>query len=284
MLIRILLTAVLLSSLASAELLRVMTCNVRYPSKDDGPDLWERRKDLFVASVRAVDPDIIGTQELFHLQGEYLVLKAPEYQWFGISRRGNQEDEHMGVFYKPSKLQLIESGNFWLSETPEVKGSVSWNMSLPRMVTWGLFESRATRQRFYLFNTHFAHRREDHDARLKSAELIASRMAKLPASIPVILTGDFNAPADGPVHAKVEESGLADAWLKAPYRFGPEHTFHGFKGTPDGRRIDWIFSKGSGVTPLVAETVNVQQSGRYPSDHFPVLAVFDLAGASPSVR
>ena len=278
MLIRILLTALLLSSFASAELLRVMTYNVRYPSKDDGPDLWDKRKDLFVASVRAVDPDIIGTQELFHIQGEYLVSKAPEYQWFGISRRGNQEDEHMGVFYKPSKLKLVESGNFWLSETPEVKGSVAWNMSLPRMVTWGLFETRATRQRFYFFNTHFAHRRQDDEARMKSAELIAARIAKLPASIPVILTGDFNSPSDSPVHAKVEESGLVDAWLKAPHRFGPEPTFHGFKGTPDGRRIDWIFSKGAGVTPLVAETVTLQQNGRYPSDHFPVFAVFDLAG------
>jgi endonuclease/exonuclease/phosphatase family metal-dependent hydrolase len=277
---RILLLAGLAACLASAaDLLRVLTYNVRYPSKDDGPDLWEKRKDLFVASVRAVDADLIGTQELFYIQGEYLVAQAPEYKWFGISRRGNKEDEHMGVFYKPAKLRLLNSGKFWLSETPDVPGSISWNMSLPRMVTWGLFEKRdGSKQRFYFFNTHFAHRREDDPARLKSAELIAAKITEMTGKqpYPVILTGDFNSPGGSAVHAKVESTGLADAWTKAPFRFGPENTFHGFRGTPDGRRIDWIFSKGDGIQPVLAETITVNHGGRYPSDHFPVLAVFAL--------
>src|SRR5512141_173111 len=82
-----------------AESLRIMTFNVRYPAKGDGPNVWEARRDLLVATIREKNPDVFGTQELFHEQGQYIVEKAPEYQWFGVSRRGNQTDEHMGVLY-----------------------------------------------------------------------------------------------------------------------------------------------------------------------------------------
>ena len=103
----------------SAQTLRVMTFNVRYPSPGDGTNLWELRRDLLVSVIRDKDPDLVGTQELFQLQGDYIVEKAPAYAWFGLRRRGNLEDEHMGVFYKKDKLRRVVSGNFWLSETPE---------------------------------------------------------------------------------------------------------------------------------------------------------------------
>jgi endonuclease/exonuclease/phosphatase family metal-dependent hydrolase len=257
-----------------AESLRVVSYNVRYPAKGDGANVWEARKDLFVASVKAMDPDVMGTQELFKLQGDYLVERAPEYKWFGVSRRGNSEDEHMGVFYKPAKLRVVESGNYWLSETPETVGSSSWDMSLPRMVTWAVFESKATKKRFFFANTHFPHRgQQDAKARLECAKVIAARLAKVKAGLPVILTGDFNAGADTDVHQLLTQT-LEDAWEKAPQRFGPEQTFHGFTGKTDGRRIDWILTRG--WKALVAQTGDLNSGGRYPSDHFPVLALLEL--------
>lgn len=144
--------------------LKVRSYNVRYPSKDDGADLWDKRRDILIASIKQAQPDLIGTQELFKPQGDYLVEKLPEYTWFGTSRRGNSEDEHMGVFHRTGRAQLREPGQFWLFETPTVPGSQSWNMSLPRMVTWGLFETGG--KQFYPLNTHFAHRRQDEEARL----------------------------------------------------------------------------------------------------------------------
>lgn len=264
---------VALLALSAADV-RVMSFNVRYPNPNDGPDRWETRRDLLVEAVRAYDPDLMGTQELFHLQGEYVVQQMPEYAWFGVSRRGNKEDEHMGVFYKKTKLRLVNSGNFWLSETPEQPGSSSWNMSLPRMVTWGLFEVRGTGRRFYYYNTHFPHRREDDDARLKCAQLIVERAGKLPSQIPFILTGDFNAPAGGPVH-RLFAAQWKDVREAAPFRFGPDGTFNGFKGTSTGPRIDWIFTRGA-IRPLQTHAVTLNQDGRYPSDHFPVFTVLRL--------
>lgn len=257
-----------------AQTLRVMTFNVRYAAANDGEDRWELRRDLLVSAIREKDPDLIGTQELFYEQGQYIVEKAPDYVWFGISRRGNREDEHMGIFYKKDKFRLIDSGNFWLSETPEIPGSMSWEVSLPRMVTWGLFEMKAGGRRFTLYNTHFPHRREDDEARARCASVILGRIEKLPAQTPFILTGDFNAdPASAPYAAFSRQ--LKDARIAALRRTGPDGTSSGFRGNTEGRRIDWILYRG-GLKPLESETVVYTRNGRYPSDHFPVFTLFEL--------
>lgn len=251
-----------------------MTFNVRYPASGDGPNLWEKRRDLFVETIRSRDPDLLGTQELFQLQASYIVEKLPEYQWFGISRRGNHEDEHMGVFYKPSRLRLVESGNFWLSETPDTPGSVSWNADLPRMVTWGLFEIKSSGRRFYFYNTHWPHRRQDAAARLNCARVIAERAGKLPKDVPFVLSGDFNSEAGTDAYQLLTGE-LQDAWAGTAHRFGPEGTFHGFRGTLDGPRIDWILYRGF-ERALQVETITTNEGGRYPSDHFPVFAALEM--------
>jgi endonuclease/exonuclease/phosphatase family metal-dependent hydrolase len=259
---------------APGEELRVMSFNVRYPNPKDGKDIWENRRDLLVATIRLKQADLIGTQELFHMQGEYIVTQAPEYAWFGLSRRGNREDEHMGVFYKKDKLRVIESGNFWLSETPDAAGSMSWDVTLPRMVTWALFELVPSGKRFYYYNTHFAHRAQDEEARKKSADVMLARLAGLPGHVPFLMTGDFNSSADGPVHAKLAAV-LKDARAAAPSPRGPVGTFHGFTGTPGSQRIDWIFYRGPWrVTDY--EVVTHNDAGRYPSDHFPVYVRLDF--------
>jgi endonuclease/exonuclease/phosphatase family metal-dependent hydrolase len=257
----------------SAQTLRVMTFNVRYPSPGDGPNLWELRRDLLVGVIRDKNPDVFGTQELFQLQGDYIVEKAPDYAWFGISRRGNHEDEHMGVFYKKDKLRLLESGNFWLSETPDKPGSMSWNVSLPRMVTWGLFELKVGGRRFYLFNTHFPHRREDAEARLNCAKVLMERISRLPKDVPFILTGDFNSAPDTPPY-QVFAAELKDTRLTAARRTGPDGTNSGFSGRTEGPRIDWIFYRGA-LKAVESETIVRSQDGRYPSDHFPVFVVLE---------
>jgi endonuclease/exonuclease/phosphatase family metal-dependent hydrolase len=253
--------------------LRVMTFNVRYPNPSDGEDFWEKRKDFLVGTVRRHKPDVMGTQELFHIQGEYIVAQLPEYAWFGVSRRGNKEDEHMGVFYRKDRLKPVETGNFWLSETPETPGSSAWGMSLPRMVTWAVFEDLKTKKRFTYYNTHFAHRGQvDAEARRRSAELIASR---LPKDGPFVLTGDFNAAAGDSTAYSALVPALTDAWVAAKKKTGPEGTFHGFKGTPGKARIDWILFRAPWKVKSAA-TLTDSRNGRYPSDHFPVLAVFGL--------
>jgi len=273
--VRILKLLLALSAVAySAETLRVMTFNVRYPAKADGENRWEARRDILVRTIRLKKPDLIGTQELYEEQGCYIVAQAPQYSWFGLSRRGNHEDEHMGVFYRKDRLTPLETGNFWLSQTPDVPASISWQMSLPRMVTWARFKTSHGR-RFVYYNTHFPHRPQDHQARMECARLIVARILALDSNEPFLLTGDFNAPAGGEVEA-VLTTVLTDAWTAAKKRAGPEGTFHGFTGKPrSANRIDWILFRGPWKS-LEAETVTYNENMRYPSDHFPVFTILKL--------
>lgn len=253
----------------NADHLRVMTFNVRYPNPDDGPNIWARRRAVFLRTIAAANPDVIGTQELFALQGADIVRALPSYAWFGRDRRGGHVDENMGIFYRRDRLTLIRHGDYWLSDTPSVIGSMAWGATLPRMVNWGVFETRGRiRRQFVLFDTHFAHRDEDDIARERSAALLLDQMKAIAGTLPIVLTGDMNATPDSRAYARLSAQ-LADAWTAAPVRQGPELTFHDFTGHPD-RRIDYIFARG--LTPLRAEVRTDHAGGVFASDHFPVLA------------
>jgi len=252
----------------TAQTLRIMTFNVRTGIANDGANDWNHRRDIMVRTIRAQHPDVLGTQELNKFQGDYIVGKLSQYLWFGIGRRGDEGDEHMGVFYRADRLRVIDSGSYWLSDTPDKPGSITWGNPYPRMVTWAVFERKADGRRFYYCNTHFPYRDQDELARTRSAEEILARLSALPANLPIVMTGDFNSAPDRPDHA-VLTSLLDDAWINAQSRSGPEKTFHNFSGVPD-RRIDWILSRG--FHAITASTITTSEGSRYPSDHFPVVA------------
>lgn len=270
----------LVAAPAHAEALRVMTFNIRTITNDDGVNQWEQRRELVVVMLRAEQPDVIGMQELIKRQGDEIVAKLPQYAWLGEGRRGGEDDEHMGVFYRKDRLRVRDSGNFWLSDTPEVPGSITWGNIYPRMVTWAQFERLADGATFTLFNTHLPYREEDEAIRIRCAELILARLAALPESERVILTGDFNATPDSRTYEMLTAN-LTDAWTASPRRTGPAGTFHDFTGTAR-RRIDWVLFRG--LQPKWARTVTTHLDGRYPSDHFPVLVELDLPGAADSSR
>jgi endonuclease/exonuclease/phosphatase family metal-dependent hydrolase len=248
--------------------LKVMSFNIRYANENDGANAWSKRREVTAAMLEKAAPDLFGTQELLKAQGDFLVERLKGYAWFGNDRRGGHDDEHMGIFYRTDRLKLVESGQFWLSDTPEVVGSITWGHPLPRMVTWGLFETMKSGRRFYAFNTHLPYRDEDEGARTKGAELILKRIEAMAGDLPVVLTGDFNTTPGSDAH-KLLARRLIDARDAAPQKLGPEMTFHNFTGTPD-KRIDWIFLRG--FTARRVTTITDHQGAVQTSDHFPVLA------------
>nr|WP_238390038.1 endonuclease/exonuclease/phosphatase family protein [Pseudoxanthomonas koreensis] len=245
-----------------------MSFNIRLPVEADGVDRWDVRKPLAVRTLREQAPDVVGLQELTPAQAQYLAAHLPGYGRLGRGREADGSGEQMGVFYRTDRLRVVESGDFWLSDTPDRPGSISWGHPHPRMVTWALFERVADGRRFHLFNTHLPYREQDEAARVKGAQAIVERLASLPADVPVVLTGDFNTGPDSAVHAALSAA-LADAWEAAPRLEGPADTFHAFTGQAQ-RRIDWIFTRGMTVESVQA--VTTRWDGRYPSDHFPVVA------------
>ena len=272
LLIGTILAAIAMPAIAADTALRIMSFNIRLPAESDGVDYWETRKPLAVRMLREQQPDVIGLQELVRAQADYLARELPQYAWFGRGREADGGGEHMGVFYRKDRLKVIESGDFWLSDTPDVAGSITWGHPHPRMVTWALFEQRSDGRRFYLFNTHLPYRDEDEAARLKGAQAIARRLATLPDDVPVVLTGDFNTTPDSDAHAVLAGT-LQDAWTTAPRVEGIDATFHGFTGRAD-RRIDWIFVRGAQLESITS--VTTRWNHRYPSDHFPLVATLRL--------
>lgn len=275
---RLILTIAMLAALtlaAGAETLKVMTYNIRYPEKRDRANYWDNRRDVAMEMLRRYSPDLIGTQELFFRQGEDIVTAIPEYVWLGTARYGIHTNEYMGIFYKKERFQLLEMGQFWLSKTPDVPGSMDWDVTLPRLATWVRLLDKRTAKPLYFVDTHFAHRREDAAARAESSKVIAAFLAKLPADIPVVLAGDFNTTPDTDAYRVLTQT-MKDAWDQASERKGPVGTFHGFKGGErDEGRIDWLLYRAP-WTVREAETITMKAGEQYPSDHYPVMAIFDL--------
>jgi len=275
--------------------LSVMTFNLRYGTANDGNNVWDNRKDLVIQTLAKYQPTVVGIQEGLNFQLEYIASKLTDYRQFGISRRGNTEDEYSAILYDATQVELQEGGNFWLSETPNQPGSQSWDSSLPRMVTWARFRHQNSDREFYLFNTHFDHRGEI--ARQKSALLVWKRIREIDPNTPLFLTGDFNTVrkktawnflvGNAPLEGECGE--LIDAWEEAPTRTASvTTTFHGFHGLEvenrrwqDGRwingdsHIDWILFR-PGVRVKYATIVTDNRNVRYPSDHYPVYAEFEI--------
>ena len=257
--------------------LRVMTFNVRYGTAPDGKNAWPKRKGIVANCVKQADPDIIGLQECLEFQARHIVAELPEYQWIGVSRDPDGRGEMTAVLYRTGRLSPVLVRNFWLSEHPEVPGSVSWDSSLTRMATLVRFQDQKTGRFLTYVNTHLDHKGEQ--ARAEGIGVICRELEKEDAALPVILTGDFNAKAgESAPYARAMEAGLRDAWVEAPEKKGPPLTWSAFTAPREGEegRIDWILFRGK-VSAQSCETVLYNEDGRYPTDHYPVLAVLTLA-------
>lgn len=254
------------------ETLCVMTYNLRFASAS-GPNAWQDRRPLMRRLIKQTGPDVIGTQEGLYGQLKDLAVDMPEFDWIGLGRKGGSRDEFGAVFYRRDRLEPIEFDHFWLSDTPDRIGSTTWGNNLPRMVTTVRFRDKKTQREFHFWNTHFDH--QSATAREKSARLIRQRVSALGSALPMFLVGDFNAPAGAsrPFEILTGDQFFTEAWQIARERVGEGiGTFNNFDAVPvGGPRIDWILVRGNVAVDSV-EIVTNQYNGRFPSDHFPVLA------------
>ena len=255
--------------------LRVMTFNIRYNNPNDGDNAWPYRKDLAGEMFRRHQPDVAGLQEALAEQVEDLAACLPDFAWVGVGREdGASEGEFAAVFYRTERLTLLESGTFWLSETPETPG-LGWDAHCVRTVTWVRFQDNVTGAPFVFLNTHFDHASKR--ARHESALLLLERAQKLSGGLPVVVTGDLNCVPISKTYRlltrdhKDSDFRLFDAKSKSEtLHHGPAATFHAFTGKLRAR-IDYIFVS-AGVRVLRHVTLTDDWEGRYPSDHTPVVA------------
>jgi endonuclease/exonuclease/phosphatase family metal-dependent hydrolase len=253
--------------------LHVMSFNIRYNNPDDGEHAWPNRTNRVASVIRFHQPGVAGLQEALIGQIRDLEERLPDYAWVGVGRAdGEDGGEFSPIFYRTDRLELLDHGTFWLSETPEVPGSQSWDAALPRIVTWAQFRDRRGEgaKVFYHFNTHFDHRGEQ--ARRESARLLLEQVDAIAASRQSVVTGDFNVTPDTEAYRILTER-LEDARSLAEAPHGPPGTFSSFTvGNEANRRIDYIFLRRKAMQVERFGTLTDQWNGHYPSDHLPVLA------------
>lgn len=257
--------------------LTVMTMNMRYDNPEDGENNWRFRRERVGELVRTQQVDLLGTQEVLSNQYDDLQALLPGYTSVGVGREdGARAGEFNAIFFRTERFELLDSGTFWLSETPEAAGSKGWDGACERIATWVVLREKNGQELLYM-NTHLDHVGET--ARREGVSLLLGRIAELRGGRPVILTGDFNAEPTSTVIAHVLDDGtLRSAWNAAPVRYGEGWSFADFGQIPVGERplIDYIFFGGG----LEAETCTILPDtlgGGYVSDHAPVKALLRYA-------
>jgi endonuclease/exonuclease/phosphatase family metal-dependent hydrolase len=278
--------------------MKVASYNIRNDNSGDAKvgNGWVNRCPVIVDMITFHDWDIVGTQECKVNQVADLRNALAEYNYDVIGRgRGANptDDEFSAIFYKTDRYELLDHGDFWLSETPDVP-SKGWDAVLNRICTWGHFKEKSSGFEFYAFNLHFDH--VGVQARRESAGLVVQKIKDLAKGKPTVLTGDFNVDQHSESYDEfVASEILTDSYTIAPIKLANNGTFNDFsiKNTTS-QRIDHIFvtsnftvtrygvltdiywTNASGVPVQPAnfpKEVSVQEATpRLPSDHYPIVA------------
>jgi endonuclease/exonuclease/phosphatase family metal-dependent hydrolase len=264
----------------------VMSFNIRYGTANDGDNSWPHRSEMVVAVLRDHTPDVVGVQEALRFQLDELLSALPAYDELGVGREdGDTAGEYAAILYRPDRFEAEQSGTFWLSDTPDVPGSMSWGNRITRICTWARFARLDTEDRFYVYNLHLDH--QSQPSREHSVALLAQRIAARPTDHPYVVLGDFNAGENNPavrfltgaadglvedVDATVGSPHLRDTYRALHSNPVGVGTFNAFRGETGGEKIDWILVSDAWEV-LDAAIVRTSTNGRYPSDHFPVTAL-----------
>ncbi|MBD5198016.1 MAG: endonuclease/exonuclease/phosphatase family protein [Bacteroidales bacterium] len=270
----------------------VATYNIRLINKGDSAagNGWDQRAPHVADVVKFHGFDIFGTQEGFRSALDDLKGYLPGYEYIGVGRdNGAEKGEHAAIFYDTDKFDVLDHGDFWLSETPD-SVSFGWDAVCRRICTWGKFRHKESGFTFVYFNLHMDH--VGTVARAESAKLILEKIKEFPEPLPVMLSGDFNVDQESESYVLLNESGIMkDAYDTADFRYIEAATFNNYKpsgnrlkANGDPQRIDHIFLspefdvKKYGVLTDTYRTQNEDGEfvARTPSDHYPVMIVVEM--------
>lgn len=273
----------------------VATYNLRQQNESDSSkgNGWQRRCPVISQLIRFHEFHIFGTQEGFKNQLEDLKSGLPGYEYIGVARDdGKEAGEHSAIFYDTAMFELLDKGDFWLSETPERPG-LGWDAACVRICSWGKFRHKESGKVFQFFNLHLDHIGKQ--ARIESVKLVQKKMKEIGLDLPTFLTGDFNVDQTHDMYEVLSSSDfLSDSFKVADFVYALNGTFNGYHtdGYTDSR-IDHIFVSNdvkvikygvltdtyrtSAGNASAAEandapseiSINAYES-RTPSDHFPV--------------
>jgi endonuclease/exonuclease/phosphatase family metal-dependent hydrolase len=258
-----------------------MTLNVRYNNPEDSIYSWPKRASQVCDFILKEKPDVFGMQEVLWNQYQVLETILMDYSSVGVGQYdGAREGEMNPVFFRKEKFDLIRNITFWLSDSPEIAGSMGWGSSMPRIVTWMELVEKKSHKHFFFFNTHFAN--DSDSASIMSSKILLKEVSKIADGYPFIISGDFDMPPTSNGYSILtgpDESVplLKDSYVITEKRpLGPVYTYNGFfDKTKKTARVDYIFVR-NGMRVLDYKTVIKEEHGIYISDHWPVEAVISI--------
>ena len=257
---------------------KAMTFNIRVDSILGGFHRWKNRKENVVEILKNNAADIIGLQEALYSQTQDIQQALPQYSNYAIGRNnGKQKGESCAIFFKKDRLQLIDSGTFWFSDTPSVPGSKDWGNMPPRICSWVRLQDKTIGSVFYVYNVHLD--AFSQNSRKKSTQLLLEKIAARKTNDPFIVMGDFNMDLDNPAMEYLQKGDsqspypkMVDAWQSIHPGEGGKGTRRSFLGGLSGN-IDHIpVSEHVKVLEVHIDRYQDQVNGQYASDHFPVVA------------
>jgi endonuclease/exonuclease/phosphatase family metal-dependent hydrolase len=247
-----------------------MSFNVRFDTELDAAsgNRWEHRAGSAIETVRRFAPDVVGFQEALRSQLQDLAEALPDYEAVGKPREAGDVGEYVPVFLDRRRFELEESGDFWLSPTPENEGSKGWDADNPRHCTWVKLRDRGQDMRFAVFNTHLD--RWGSLARLEAVRLILARVALAP-DLPSVVLGDFNADERSEPLQTFRTAGFRDTFRDIHPHTADVQTVHHYLDLSGQAKIDYVMCDRRWDV-LDATIIREPAAGRLPSDHYPVVA------------
>lgn len=249
----------------------ICSFNIRGSNMDTGVNAWSNRKKMVIREFGNYQYDIVFMQEPLTDQIQDF-LSIGIYEWLGVSGQGTPDsDVFTPIFYNKKKLNVLDYGTFWLSETPDVV-SRGWDGKFPRICTWAKFRDIENCRSFYVFNTHLDHVGEV--AKLEGARLICRKIKEMTAEEAVFITGDMNStPETPPIHTFLSE--FSNSREIATEKSGPAGTAHSYGKLYPPSQIDYIFVNEY-ISVTKAITITKNSDPVYMSDHYPIVITADF--------
>jgi endonuclease/exonuclease/phosphatase family metal-dependent hydrolase len=264
-----------------------MTCNIRGNiNEKDTRNNWANRKDFCLDVIVSRNPHIISFQELTGPQFRDIRPRLSAFDFFGLIDDPQGFSPVNCIFYRKEAFRIITAGGFWLSETPHIPGSKSWDCQYIRLANWIRLEEAGSKKEFRIMNAHLEHNQQK--ARENQARLLNENTAAYGDGYAQILTGDMNCDIQNPAVQSLIDNGWHDTYAAVHNIKEPGRTMHWFFGpeckgkqpdldwwSNDLGKIDWIFTRGN-CKAVQAEIIQDARDGLFPSDHYFVSADIDI--------
>ncbi len=260
------------------------------------------RADILRDVIDTYKPDSIGMQEVTLAWKDTFERFVFNDSYAGVGEGRSDSYEACLLYYRVDKYELVDSGTFWLSDTPDVKGSLFPESLYPRICTWAHLRDRATGFEYVHINTHLDHLgggSGGNELRGKQTEVLLEFVNKL-GDLPLVMTGDFNTnPSNGqgalhPAYAYItgQKSFEADGTtIKGPFADARIHAdktvpadktatmtrYYDEGGNPSHPPIDYHFYTPSHFHPLSYETFIFERDGVPLSDHLALICDYRIS-------